>query len=189
MSDHQAETTQTLLRRAADGEGTAVDLLFVRYAPAIRRWAHGRLPRWARDIADTDDLVQETLAQTFRNLNRFEYRGEGALHAYLRQGVMNRVREELRRHARRPRRDVLQSDLEYDGTSPLELAIGQEAVERYEKALARLPAEEREAIIARMEFGFTHREIAEALGKSSPDAARMMVARAMVQLARAMTGL
>ena len=186
MKDDSPETTQTLVHRAAEGDREAADVLFVRYAPAIRQWAHGRLPRWARDIADTNDLVQETLLQTFRNLNRFDYRGEGALHAYLRQGVMNRIREELRRHARHPARDALESGLEDDGTSPLEAAIGQEAVERYEAALASLMPEEREAIIARLELGLTHQEIADALGKPSADAARMTVARAMVQLARTM---
>lgn len=186
MKDNSPETTQTLVRRAVDGDREAADLLFARCAPAISRWAHGRLPRWARDIADTNDLVQDTLLQTLRNLPRFECRGEGALHAYLRQIVMNRIREELRRQARRPGKDPLDSGLQDDGASPLEAAIGQEAVERYESALATLGADEREAIVARLELGLTHQEIAEALGKPSADAARMAVARAMVQLARAM---
>jgi len=186
MSDDSADATQTLVRRAADGDLAAADLLFARYAPAIQRWAHGRLPRWARDIADTNDLVQETLLQTFRNLNRFDYRGDGSLHAYLRQGVMNRIREELRRHGRRPEREVVDSGIVDDGLSPLEAAIGQETVERYESALSTLTEEEREAIVARLELGLTHEEIAEALGKPSADAARMAVARAMVRLARAM---
>jgi len=73
-----------------------------------------------------------------------------------------------------------------DGLSPLEAAIGQETVERYESALSTLTEEEREAIVARLELGLTHEEIAEALGKPSADAARMAVARAMVRLARAM---
>jgi RNA polymerase sigma factor (sigma-70 family) len=186
MMDDSPETTQTLVRRAAEGDREAADVLFVRYAPAIRRWAHGRLPRWARDIADTSDLVQETLLRTFRNLHRFDYRGEGALHAYLRQGVMNGIREELRRHASRPRQETIEADLKDDGASPLEAAIGHEALDRYELALASLSPEEREAIIARLELGLTHQEIADALVKPSADAARMMVARAMVQLARAM---
>jgi RNA polymerase sigma-70 factor, ECF subfamily len=179
-------TTLTLLRLATSGDREAVDRLFARYAPALQRWARGRLPRWARDIADTNDLVQETLLNTFRNLERFEYRGEGALHAYLRQSVMNRIREELRRHSRRPAREPLDRTVEDDASSPLEAAIGSQAVERYEAALETLAAEDREAVIARLELGLTHREIADALGKPSPDAARMMVARAMVQLARAM---
>jgi RNA polymerase sigma factor (sigma-70 family) len=185
MGDESPDATQTLVRRAADGDLAAANLLFARYAPSIQRWAHGRLPRWARDIADTNDLVQETLLQTFRNLNRFDYRGDGSLHAYLRQGVMNRIREELRRHARRPDHEVIESGLPDDGLSPL-AAIGQETVERYEAALSTLTVEEREAIVARLELGLTHEEIADAMGKPSADAARMAVARAMVRLARAM---
>ena len=59
--------------------------------------ASGRLPRWARDTADTQDLVQETLFQTFKKIEKFEARGEGALFAYLRQAILNRIRDELRR--------------------------------------------------------------------------------------------
>jgi RNA polymerase sigma-70 factor, ECF subfamily len=186
MSDESTDATQTLVRRAADGDRAAVDLLFARYAPAIRRWAHGRLPRWARDIADTNDLVQETLLQTFRNLNGFQYRGDGSFYAYLRQGVMNRIREELRRYGRRPEHKLIESGLKDDGLSPLEAAIGRETVERYESALLTLTADEREAIVARLELGLTHEEIADAMGKPSADAARMAVARAMLRLARAM---
>lgn len=186
MDPASDQSTLALLKLAAEGDRDAADRLFARYSPALQRWARGRLPRWARDIADTHDLVQETLLQTFRNLGRFDYRGEGALHAYLREGVMNRIRDEVRRHARRPEREPLESGLEDDGASPLETAIGKEAVERYEAALNTLTPEEKEAVVGRLELGLTHQEIAEALGKVSSDAARMMVARAMVRLARAM---
>jgi len=70
--------------------------------------------------------------------------------------------------------------------SPLEQAIGREAVECYELALQRLTAEEREAIIARVEMGFSFEELAEALGKPTPDAARKTAHRALVRLAEEM---
>ena len=66
--------------------------LFARYLPILRRWAAGRLPRAVRDVADTPDLVQDTMLQVFKNIEGFEHRGEGAFHAYLRQAVMNRIR-------------------------------------------------------------------------------------------------
>lgn len=181
-----SDATQTLVRRAASGDAEAADRLFERYAPALHRWARGRLPRWARDIADTEDLVQDAMLQTFRNLKGFDYRGDGALHAYLRHAVMNRVREELRRRNAGPGRTELDSGFEDRGISPLEAAIGQSTLERYETALQRLTAEEREAIIGRVELGLSHRELADALGKPSADAARMTVARAIVRLAREM---
>ena len=70
--------------------------------------------------------------------------------------------------------------------SPLELAIGREAVELYEDALRRLRPEEREAIIARVEMGYTYQQMAEALGKPSPEAARKAAQRALVRLAEEM---
>src|SRR5688572_17977758 len=90
-------SSQTLLARAQTGDRAALDSLIARYLPRLQRWATGRLPRWARDVADTQDLVQETLFHTFQRISAFEPRGEGALYAYLRQAVLNRIREELRR--------------------------------------------------------------------------------------------
>ena len=46
--------------------------------------------------------------------------------------------------------------------------------------------EEREAIIARIELGLSHAEVAEALGKPSAAAAHMAVSRALIRLAREM---
>jgi RNA polymerase sigma-70 factor (ECF subfamily) len=70
--------------------------------------------------------------------------------------------------------------------SPLEEAIGREAVERYERALARLKPEERETIIAKVELGYSYDELAEALGKTTSDAARKAAQRALVRLAEEM---
>jgi RNA polymerase sigma-70 factor (ECF subfamily) len=124
--------------------------------------------------------------QVVRKLDTFEVRGEGAFQAYLRQAILNRIREELRRANRRPSRSELDSQAPDDGRSPLDEAIGQEAVERYERALATLRPEDREAVVARIELGCTNQEVAELLGKPSANAARMAVERAIVRLARAM---
>ena len=178
--------SSSLLELAQRGDQAALETLVARYRPRLARWASGRLPRWARDIADTQDLVQETLFQTFKRIESFEPRGDGALQAYLRQGVLNRIREELRRAKRKPEKVDLDSHAENDGWSPLEEAIGQEAVERYERALAELRIEDREVIVARVELGYTNSEIAAMLNKPSPNAARMALQRALVRLARQM---
>src|SRR5204863_2830791 len=98
------DTTGTLelLERARAGDQDALNELFARnYAP-LRRWARGRLPRWTRDLRDTEDLVQETLAQTLKHVDSFEHRHEGALQSYMRQALINRVRDEVRRVNRYP---------------------------------------------------------------------------------------
>ena len=98
---NQAESTAQLLERARAGDQAALDTLFARYVGPLSRWARGRLPGWARSLADTQDLVQDVLLQTFKHLRTFESRGEGALAAYLRQALMNRLRDEMRRVKRR----------------------------------------------------------------------------------------
>ena len=71
--------------------------------------------------------------------------------------------------------------------SPLEQAIGTEAVERYERCLAKLRAKDREAVIGRIEMGLSYDELADLLEAPSTDAARKATERALVKLAEAMT--
>lgn len=180
------DSTFALLERARGGDAAALDSLFARHLKPLQRWISGRLPRWARDMADTDDLVQDTLLQTFKRIEGFEPRRVGALQAYLRQAVLNRVRDELRRKGRRPDSTDLEGVAVPEEGSPLEEAIGREAVGNYERALQRLRPEEREAIIARVELGYSYEELAEALGKPSVDAARKAAQRALLRLAEEM---
>ena len=180
------ESSVDLLERARAGDQAALEALLARYLPRLQRWASGRLPRWARDLADTQDLVQETLVQTFKRIEGFDNRGDGALQAYLRQAVLNRIRDELRRAGRRPPLSELDTGLKDAGLSPLDAAIGQQAVERYDRALAILRPEERELVVARVEFGFSNGELARAFGKSTPNSARMALQRALLRLAAEM---
>jgi RNA polymerase sigma-70 factor (ECF subfamily) len=135
---------------------------------------------------DTVDIVQETMLAALRNLQTFESRGEGALQAYLRQALVNRIRSQMRNAMGRPERGLLESGIVDDATSPFDAVIGHEKVERYERALQQLSAEARSAVVARVEMGLGYAEIAELLDKSSADAARMMVARAVIRLAELM---
>ena len=184
--DGDPESTRELIDRARAGDQVAIEQLFTRHLRPMQRWASGRLPHWARDVADTDDLVQDALLQTFKRLAEFEPRGSGALQAYLRQAVVNRLRDELRRKGRRPdETDIDDKPIEADG-SPLEEAIGREALGNYEAALGRLKPEERELIIARVEMEYTYEELAQALGKPSSEAARKAAKRALVRLAEEM---
>ncbi len=98
------DTTFDLVERAKAGDRESLDRLFARFLPSLRRWASGRLPRWTRDLMDTDDLVQETVVRAINRIDQFESRHEGALQAYLRQAVLNRIRDEARRFGRRPAR-------------------------------------------------------------------------------------
>jgi RNA polymerase sigma factor (sigma-70 family) len=182
----ESESSFTLVERACQGDERALNDLCARYLPRLERWAHGRLPAWARGPMDTHDLVQEALAGAAHRIRRFEPQHKGAFQAYLRQALLNRVRDQIRYAGRRPAAS-LDSERASPDPSPLEAAIGREALERYEAALERLKPADRTAIILRVELGCPISEIAEAPDKPSPDAARMAVTRALVRLAAEMS--
>ena len=183
----QPDDTIELLARARAGDRDALDRLFARQIPLLRRWATGRLPQWARDVADTSDLVQESVFETFKRIESFEPRGEGALQAYLRQALINRLRNQLRRVVTRPQQTELDSAMPDEAASPLEQAIGRQALAKYEAALDRISADDRDAIVSRIEFGMSYAEVAAALGKPSADAARKTVVRAIERLIEEMS--
>lgn len=176
------ESTQQLLTLIRQGDREALDRLFARCLPPLRRWARGRLPAAARGALDTQDLVQDTLVNSLRRLDQFDSRHEGALQAYLRQAVLNRIRDEARRFTRRPPAAELTESFQSEGASPLDIAIGREGVARYEAALQRLRPSDREAIIGRLELQHDYQELALILGKPNANAARVAVTRALARL-------
>jgi RNA polymerase sigma-70 factor (ECF subfamily) len=188
MSEVKAESSVDLLLKAQSGDEDALNRLLTRYLPRLQRWARGRLPTGLRTMLDTGDLVQEAVINALRHFNTFEIRSDGALQAYLQRAVNNRITDLYRRAGRRPARGEMPEDQEIAAVdpSPLEAAIGIEALENYERALASLKDEDRQTIVLRVELGLNYDEMANQLGKPSADAARMAVIRAIARLATEM---
>jgi RNA polymerase sigma factor (sigma-70 family) len=176
------ETTLDLVDRVRAGDQDALAILMDRFLPRLRRWASGRMPIALRDLADTSDFVQDVLLQSFQKVARLEANREGGLQAYLRQAVLNRIRDEFRRSRRRPETVEFDTAHPDEGPSPLEAAIGRQDLERYERVLAGLRPIDREAVIARLELGFTYEEVAKLIGKPTANAARMAVERALTRV-------
>jgi len=179
--------TLELLEQFRQGDARARDLLVERSLPQLRKWARGRLPQWARSLADTQDLVQDAVMRALPKLESFEARHPGALQSYLRQAVQNRIYDEVRKVGTRPTGDELPEDMP-DTTTPsiLEQLIGKQGFERYERALKTLKPADQDAIVARMELQQSYEEVAIALGKPNANAARMAVTRALARLIEAM---
>jgi RNA polymerase sigma-70 factor (ECF subfamily) len=179
----EPETTLTLLARARAGDLEALDALAARFLPRMRRWATGRLPGWARDLSNTDDIVQEALLATLKSLDGFEPRHDASFAVYLRQALTSRVLNEIRRVRRRPMVTALEEGVPPTVVPSAEQVPEWERRETYERALSRLSSEEREAIVGRLELGYSYRELAKAWEKPSADAARKTVERAALRMA------
>jgi len=178
------EPTIELVIKARNGDRAAVEALLQRCLPKLRRWAHGRLPAHAREALDTGDLVQEAALHMLQRVDEFQPRHVGAMQAYLRQSVINRIRDEIRRVARRPAAVELVEEPPADAPSPLEMAIQKESYDRYRSALERLASRDRELVVARMEAQWSLADVAERFGIATADAARMAVNRALKRLVR-----
>jgi RNA polymerase sigma factor (sigma-70 family) len=181
------ESSINLLVRAQGGNDEALNRLLSRYLPRLQRWASGRMPNAIRSMNDTADIVQESVINALRNLELLEIRSDGALLAYLRQAVNNRIIDQYRRHGRRPLRVEIPFDAQAEDTSPLEAAIGSEALESYERALTALREKDRQLVVLHVEFRMKYAELAKELGFETTGAARMALRRALQKLAEAMT--
>lgn len=183
-----AAISAELLARAKAGDTRAMSTLFRRHGPELRQWARGRLPRWARSVADTTDVVQDVLLRTFRRIERFEDRGRGALRGYLRRSVMNRIQDEMRKVVRRPTGPLEDRLLDLPGEqpTPFESAVDAQRVRHYKAALATLSEEERLLVVGRIELGFNYDQLALIGGRATPEAARQAVRRAVKKLAERM---
>lgn len=176
------EPTMELVVRARGGDRRAVEALLQRSIPHLKRWAHGKLPAAARNTLDTGDLVQETVLHVLRKLDTFMPLHVGAMQAYLRRSVLNRVRDEVRKIGRHPASTELPDDMPSEEPSPEEQAVRKEAVSQYFDALGVLNSRDRQLVVTRIEAQWTYDEIGEHFGMPSSDAARMAVTRALARL-------
>ena len=176
--------TFNLVELAQSGDERAREHIFRRYLPRLESWISGRIPAHAGGMLDTHDIVQEVLHKACQKLAEFENRGEGAFLAYLRTAARNRLNDEYRRKDRG--NDELTETMPDPGPTPLDHLLGEDARERYDRALDALKPDYREAIIAYVEFGYGVEDLVGLLDKPSFHAARMTLHRALVRLAEEM---
>jgi len=181
--------TGGLLDQARRGDAAAREALFRRYRGPLARFLHLRLPLSARSLVDTEDVVQETCAQAFLGLGRFEYRGVGSFWGYLRRVGINRLSKAARAGSRRARLatepDAAATAAEplAGGISPLDELLGKEEFAAFDRALGRVPRRSRDALLMRLELGLAFDTIASECGYPSGDAVRMSIGRTMDRVA------
>jgi RNA polymerase sigma-70 factor (ECF subfamily) len=187
-ADTPAESTHELVTRARLGDESAWTELVARYEGPLRRSVRGRLPRAARGLTDTDDMVQDATLSVLRRLPIIELRFPGALLAYLRRTVHNRLVDERRRAARISPPTPLRDEHVTPQASPLDHAMDHDRRRRFKAALNTLSPRDRRAVVLRIEAGSSYEAIAQAIGAPTPNAARVTVGRALHRIAELMAG-
>ena len=118
---------------------------------------------------DARDVCQETFLRAFRALGGF--RGQAKFSSWLYRIALNLCRDWVRRQRRTPvvqlpeDVDVMELAVSREPTEPIEDLVARHDLTRIvEKAMARLPEEQRTAIILKEYHGLTFQEIADLVG-------------------------
>lgn len=185
-----------LVHRAQGGDREALERLIARYYERVRPIVRARVGPRLRTRLDSTDLLQETFVEAVRMFDRFEVRDESSLIRWLSRIAELRVREavqKMKAAKRDPRREVPIAagassaspvvDPADASPSPSENAVDREDAARFEHCLDRLRDEQREVILLRDFSGASWEDVAEAMGKPSAGAARMLHSRALAELA------
>ena len=90
------EKEKQVFERARDGDRKAVRQLYDRYSSFLAATCARFLP----DLGDQKDVLQDGFVKIFSSLDKFDYRGEGSLKAWMRQIVVNECLKVLRKRKR-----------------------------------------------------------------------------------------
>lgn len=167
-------TDASIVARVLAGDENAFALLVERHYDRCLRLA----THITGERADAEDVVQETFLRAFRALSSYEERERFG--AWLTRILVNQCRSVLaRRHRAEPREPdwLWRGDLH-------DVEPGQERSELREdlrRALAQLPAEQREALVLRFAADLTYEEMAGTTG-AGVSALKMRVRRACARL-------
>jgi len=148
MSEPSPEPSDALLADlASKGDEAAFGALFDRFYARIRGYA----ARFLGDLADGEDIAQETFLRAARHLP--ERRAGSSVSGWLFRIATNLCRDSLRRKATRIRLEVPASDHDPHGRT-----------EEVADALTRLPDDLRSAVLLVYFEGLSHGEAARVLG-------------------------
>lgn len=196
MAESINPQTRRLVAKAKSGDKEAENKLYEIYSERILGIVRLSMGNELRNKMQSMDLVQDALLCSFRDLGDFTYRNEGDFLRWLSHIVKNRIRDNIRKLHRQKRdtrnevpppweRDTSGPGVEpADTTTPSKIISKKEEQEKLEKAMLRLNPEYREVILLAEIEGLSYKQIGEKIGKS-PDAARMLLARALNALSKA----
>ena len=165
---------QKLIEQCLEGDRTAQKRLFEHFAPGMLYLCR----RYAVDLNEAQDMVQEGFIRMFTNLDKFRH--EGHFEGWVRRIFVNSAIKYYRRTRM------------HNGTTDLQLAVAFESSDpdpvdglsekELMQLLTDLPAGYKVVFNLFAIEGFSHREIAEVLGiEESTSRSQLVKARKMLQ--------
>jgi RNA polymerase sigma-70 factor (ECF subfamily) len=172
----------------ADYRGLMLDAaaLALKYRPFLKAIAAAEFPDHLQSRIDDSDLVQETLLKATRQVDQFRGSTEKELEAWLRETLLNQIRDSLRFHGRQQRDVGIEiavplSEIPTSDPTASEQVRKAEAKELIQRALSDLSEDYRTVLLLRQQNDLSFVEISDQMQRS-PDAVRMLWGRAILVL-------
>ena len=191
MTDESTDTF-FLIGRARVGDREARDRLFARHSGRLLGFVRARMPAPLALRTAPEDVLQETLLEAARKLDRFEEQAAGGDRSSFYRWLVGIARFKLSeavRSAGAAKRDLdpLDHSVAASQTSPSGHALRTEAHDALAGALDALPKRRAEAVRLRYLEGLTVAETAARLG-CSESAVKALVARGLGELGERLLG-
>jgi len=170
------------------------------YEPLLAR-VQPRMPPALRGVVEAEDIVQQTFAQVFRDINKFEARAEADVLTWMASIAENRLRDAVRRHNRKKRggdyqrvgagnrQDERAADfidrIAGRGHTPSKSLARREAIQAINVALAGLSEDHRQAIQLRYFERYSLEETARQMNRTT-GAVRGLLDRAKKKMREAL---
>jgi len=187
------------LARARREGGSAVGELLEHYRHYLYLLARARMGRQLQGRVDPSDLVQEAFLAAHRDFAAFRGTTEAELVCWLRQILVARLADQIRRHVKAKARDLrlerrlaaevdqssqaLEKALPVPQTSPSAHAAQRERAVLLAEALKELPAHYEEVIVLRHLEGLSFAEVARRMERTVNSVEKLWV-RALARLRR-----
>lgn len=163
------------LRKALDGDNTATEWIYrkhVRYLSAL-------CSRYITEDEDIRDVLQESFIKIFTSLDRFKYRGEGSMKAWMAKITLNETLKFVRNNSRLPIDSIDDKDMNIaDGDSMETEDIPTDVLHQF---IRELPDGYRTVFNLYVIDDKSHKEIAQLLGiKENTSASQLHKAKSML---------
>jgi RNA polymerase sigma-70 factor (ECF subfamily) len=196
------EEERELIAKATSGDRVALERLLLIYYPRLSEHIAPKLPKSLQSVLSTDDILQQTFVQVFRDIGNFEPRSETSFLAWLRTITEHRLLDAVKALKRKKRGGGLhqvqrQPDSQASCVADLVEMLSarsqtasrsiarREAVQAVQVAIAALPEDQREAVRLRFLEEKSVQEVAAVMDRS-PDAVRGLIHRAKQALSDAL---
>ena len=195
-ADKNSSILVDLLDRAREGDVGARNELFDRCRNYVSILARVHIESWLQGKVDPSDLVQQTLLEAYRGMDKFEGQSEGEWLAWLKQILKHNATDYIRHYKgtakRRIQREVpmetpghgsslFRIDPSDPGDTPSQMVLHQENEIQMAEAVSRLDEDYQEVILLRNVQRLSFNEVAERMNRSRP-AVQMLWLRALRKL-------